>query len=130
MYPAEQRYQRFRPVHGRRRSKTRQVKLGLVKGSEAPLSDDSLVSKSAIGEKYRPAALFNRNTLAEQMSNLEWSQCDARPIRDLPDLRTGAAAKGKRKKIATLLCKTHIAKKCKRTASGVVFTPGSRDKNE
>jgi len=25
------------------------------------------------------------------MSNLEWSQCDARPIRDLPDSRTGAA---------------------------------------
>lgn len=101
----------------------------LVKESGAPLSDDNLVSKSAIGEKYPPAALFNRNTLAEQMPNLEWSQCDARPIRALPDLRTAAATRGKTKKIETLLCNTHIAKKCKRTASGVVFTPGSRDKN-
>ena len=27
---------------------------------------DSLVSKSAIGGKHRPAVLFNRNTFAEQ----------------------------------------------------------------
>ena len=28
--------------------------------------------------------------LRNKMSNLEWSQCDARPIRDLPDSRIGA----------------------------------------
>jgi len=42
------------------------VKLRLVKESGAALPDDRLLSKGAIGEKYRPAALFNRNTLAEQ----------------------------------------------------------------
>jgi hypothetical protein len=37
-----------------------------VKESGAAISDGSLVNKSAIGEKYRPPTLFNRNTLAEQ----------------------------------------------------------------
>jgi hypothetical protein len=38
-----------------------------------------------------------RTLLRNKMSNLEWSQCDARPIRDLLDSRIGAATEGQDK---------------------------------
>ena len=71
-------------------------KLRLVKESGARLSD-GLVSKSAIGERYRRLRCSIGTLLRNKMSNLEWSQCDARRIQDLPDWRQALPLRGKTK---------------------------------